>query len=422
MPRDPFGPLRWRLARRFASLAGAILVVGGASLYLYVRHAIFEAADGQDRLAIISLREGIDTAGPLPVVDAAEFAEEVAEVSDTLGILLVQVWSADGRLLARDAALRTEVAPDGPERALEEVEGHQLVLHRAPLAHDGANIGTLVVGRRADDMTEDLETLARGLFLGVPLVLLASLAAGWLLSAQALRPARRAFEQQRAFISDASHELRTPLAIIQAQAEVALDAGREDPERLATALGVVGRTVRQAAVLVDDMLFLSRSDADAAPAPRRPFRLDLLAEESVDAFQPLAEPKGLRLVLEAPAEGVEVVADPDQLQRLLGILLDNTIRHADPGEVRVVVAHRADAVSLRVEDAGPGMSPELVARAFDRFVRGDGARTRENGGHGLGLAIAKAIVEAHGGALRLTSGIGRGSVVEATFPSGTSAV
>jgi len=413
--RDPFSALRWRLARRFAAVAGALLLAGGAALYAYVRTALLDAAAGQDRLAIISLLESIDATAAGFTFREAEFTEEVVEVQESLNITLVQLLGADGRGLWRDAHFRTTVPAAGPERELVQLEGQELVIHRRPLGpvHGG---GMLIVGRRADVFVRELEVLRHGLAVIVPLALLAALLSGWFLSAKALEPAERAYRQQRAFIDDASHELRTPIAVVRAHVDVALESKLDDPTKIRESLSTIQRATGRLGALTDELLFLARSDGHGMRIDRRAFRLDHLVEDAVEGFAPLASRSGHTFTVEAPEAGVTVHADPELVQRLVDILVENAITHAGRGPVRLMLGKTPRGVQLRIVDSGPGIPAEFVSRAFDRFSRGDTARTGERGGTGLGLAIAKAIVEAHGGTISIANAPDRGTMVTTVLP------
>jgi signal transduction histidine kinase len=204
-----------------------------------------------------------------------------------------------------------------------------------------------------------------------------------------------AFDRQRAFSSDASHELRTPLTVIRGQLEVL--ARQSDPS--ADDVRRVERLVRIEILrmerLVDDLLVLARADE------REFLRIRLVdlppyAEALLDGARPTAE---RRFELGPIPEGV-VDADPDRLAQALRNLIRNAIEHtSDGGLVRLTGSASGQRLTLAVEDDGPGIPPDQRERVFDRFHRMDSARTRVRGGAGLGLAIARAIAEAHGGTI-----------------------
>lgn len=204
----------------------------------------------------------------------------------------------------------------------------------------------------------------------------------------------RATDQQRRFAADASHELRSPLASIASQIDVEL-AHPGQADWPATAAAVRGEADRMQA-LVDDLLLLARSDAGATPGTRSPVALD---DVVLDAVARVGATSGVPITAD-PVERVDVVGDAGQLHRLLTNLLVNARRHA---RGRVVVALRAggQGAVVTVDDDGPGIAAADRERVFERFVRLDEARSRDDGGSGLGLALCREITRLHGGTIRL---------------------
>jgi signal transduction histidine kinase len=227
---------------------------------------------------------------------------------------------------------------------------------------------------------------------------------------QAFEQQQRAAEQQRQFMADASHELRTPVAALRSVADVALARPDRDPAELLEALDVVRGEARRLGRLVDDLMLLARADAGQLPVHMAPLFLEEVLHDCARAARGLAVARGITLVA-PPADEAAFVGDAHLLGRAVMVLLDNAIKYTPPGgEVRLTLERAGDAYEIAVEDTGPGVPPELSQRIFERFYSVDVARTRAPrgedgaggaGGAGLGLAIARWIVEAHGGALRL---------------------
>jgi signal transduction histidine kinase len=217
-------------------------------------------------------------------------------------------------------------------------------------------------------------------------------------------------------VADASHELRTPLTLIRANAEIARQETAEpvsniDPE-LASIIDEVDRTDR----LIDDLLTLARSDAGRLDL--KPAMLDLseLAHEVYDAMLPLARQLGIDLRLEATPPCM-VLIDADRMRQVLRILVDNAVKYSPAGrDVRLTIfcddAHRR----IEVRDSGNGIAPEHLPHLFERFYRVDQARSRAAGGTGLGLPIARALVEAQGGTITLSTVAGQGTTVTINLP------
>ncbi len=220
-----------------------------------------------------------------------------------------------------------------------------------------------------------------------------ALLAGYLVAAAFERRFSRldeALARQRRFVSDASHELRTPLTAIRGQLEVL--AGRTEPEPAEVrhlervALTEIARIER----LVEDMLALARLEEDARLRPA-PVALPGFLER-------LADDRALGGVELGELAGGTLRADPEALTRVLRNLLANASRHAGPaGRVALSAVARGSRLTIRVDDDGPGIPPAERERVFDRFHRSEAARDRRSGGAGLGLAIAREIVELHGG-------------------------
>jgi two-component system OmpR family sensor kinase len=220
---------------------------------------------------------------------------------------------------------------------------------------------------------------------------------------------------QRRFIADASHEMRSPLANLRGTVEVALRRPRcadEYKETLGVALTEIERLCR----LVDDLLTLSRADAGQFRLDCAPCSLLQIGRQAVTACAARARRANVNLSIEAE-EDAPVRGDADRLRQVVDNLLDNAVRHAPPGStVQVSVSCEGEKARLSVADSGPGLTPEDRERIFDRFYRADRSRARHSGGQGLGLAIARTIVEAHQGTLTVESEPGLGATFSVILP------
>ncbi|MBX6378327.1 MAG: histidine kinase, partial [Clostridia bacterium] len=267
-----------------------------------------------------------------------------------------------------------------------------------------------------------LRRLRQVLILGGLAALALGGVAGYLLAGRALAPIRDAFRRQREFVADASHELRTPLAVLRGSVEVLgrdLQAGRVPPDAAALVRDALTEADRLGR-LVDDLLTLAQADAEGIALRFDAVDLAALVREACRGMDRLAEARDVALRVRAEAP-VWVRGDPERLLQLVRILVDNAIRYNRPGgSVEVSVApvdrSRSRQTELLVADTGPGMPPETLARAFDRFYRGDRARAQGEGGSGLGLAIARSIAAAHGGRVEIESQVGAGTRVRVLLP------
>jgi len=227
-----------------------------------------------------------------------------------------------------------------------------------------------------------------------------------------------AFDRQRRFIADASHELRTPLAILQGESEVALSKETRSAEEYRESLGILHQEARRLSRVVDDMFTLSRADAGQYQVTPRGFYLDELAADCVQSVRSLAAAKSIALSLDCAHE-LPIVADESLIRRMLLNLLDNSIKYTpEGGMVSLTTRATSTEAEIAVSNNGPGIPAELQPRIFERFFRGDQARTRSHpeSGAGLGLSISKWIAEVHHGALELTRSNPAGTVFTARLP------
>jgi signal transduction histidine kinase len=226
---------------------------------------------------------------------------------------------------------------------------------------------------------------------------------------------RLAFEQQRRFTADASHELRTPISVIRAEAEWALDRERT-PQQYKKALAVCRRAALRMQDAVERMLALIRAEGVAEVQEAAPLAVDAVIGDVLNWLEPLAQERGIRLSTDA--EPLTVRGNAEQLREAFSNVVANAILYNRPGG-SVTVSTRQSSGTGRIEviDTGIGIPSEAIPHVFDRFFRVDKARSREIGGSGLGLSIARAIFVAHGGDITCTSEPGTGSVFVIILPS-----
>lgn len=224
--------------------------------------------------------------------------------------------------------------------------------------------------------------------------------------------------QRVRFLGDISHELKTPLAVLRAEAEVALRGGARPEPLYRSALESIVSQAAEMGVLVDDLLFIARSEADEIRFEFRPVGLDGALVQAVQDAALLAKARGIWISLDCPSPAPTVRADPRRLKQALLVTLDNAARYADEGsEIRVVVQPPdGTSVEICVRDRGPGIPPEEAALVFERFYRGTRAIEEGRGGSGLGLPIARWIVERHNGRVDLFSTPGEGTEVRLSLP------
>jgi heavy metal sensor kinase len=227
-----------------------------------------------------------------------------------------------------------------------------------------------------------------------------------------------AFRKISRFTADASHELRTPLAVMRTTAEVALRAGDVEAESR-SALEQILVEIERTSHLVENLLLIARADSGDARLNKHPVDIVAAVDEACSQASVLARVKGIRFETRLPAKSLFVTGDRDALRRLFLILLDNAVKYTPAGgEFEVSLAEGEGYVIGAVKDTGIGIAREDLPFIFDRFYRVDRARSREQGGAGLGLAIGRWITEAHGGSITVQSELNRGSLFKVQIPCG----
>jgi len=283
---------------------------------------------------------------------------------------------------------------------------------------DGAYV-VQVLGERSSEV-QLLSTLLSVLALGGLAALLLALAAGYVYAGRALIPVRAsmdrrdaALRRQREFTANASHELRTPLTVIRASVADLRRNRKEPVEKVGEALDDINAEVSHLTALVEDLLFLARTDSGALVLERTPMDLADVAAEAAGTLAPVATQRGVRL--EVDPRPTPVAGDALRLRQLVTILADNALAHSPAGTtVAVRIRPEGPDAVLTVEDQGPGIRDEDLPRLFERFWRADNAPA---GGTGLGLSIAAWIVDAHGGAISAASRPEGGARFEVRLPT-----
>ena len=224
----------------------------------------------------------------------------------------------------------------------------------------------------------------------------------------------RSYNSQKQFVSDASHELRTPIAVVQGYVNMLKRWGKDDPEVLDEGINAIAQETESMKELVESLLFLARHDKKTLMMEMEAFdALDVLTELHREAAMVTPEDTFILAASEhCPMEG-----DRSMVKQVMRILCDNAVKYTPKGGVITLDVERNPGwVTFSVQDNGPGISQEDLPKIFERFYRADRARQSENGGHGLGLSIARIIVMGHGGKLRVRSKVGVGSVFYVDLP------
>lgn len=240
--------------------------------------------------------------------------------------------------------------------------------------------------------------------------------AGYYMAGRALVPIRDAWERQQQFVADASHELRTPLAVMSANAEMLLRHPDHTIEQESHVIAPILKEIRRLSKLVTQLLTLARSDSNQLELNRVPLLLNEQLAEAAESFRPLCELNQVTLETDLSST-VPFSGDEERLRQLVVILLDNALKHTPPqGSIRISCVKTGSTIKCVVSDTGIGIKPKDLTHIFDRFYRGDEARHRADGGTGLGLTIARWIVEKHGGTIQASSTWGQGTIMTIQLP------
>ena len=366
------------------------------------------------------------------------------------------VWEENGSRLAQSAFLPEFLAPPRPTDAGTAIRLRRRGTWREAYHFTEMRDCVLVGCDIADDLAR-LRNYGWGLAGAGGLVLLLGLGGGWFFAGLSLRSVRHigataqrisekrlseriptegmdrelgqladvlngtfarldaAFARQRQFTADAAHELRTPLAVLLSETQTALRRERSAEEYRDT-IRACEESAQKMRRLAESLLELARIDAGPDRAERTLTNLALIAQECAEQFRPLAEPRGIRI--ETDLKPAELPCQPDQLGRVFANLIANSLDHTSPGgAIRISTAVADGQITAAVADDGTGIPPEDLPRIFDRFYQVSRTRSGREGHVGIGLAICKAIVEAHGGRIEAASTPGKGTAITLGWPS-----
>jgi two-component system OmpR family sensor kinase len=445
-------PIRLRLALVCAALVSVLVVGLGAVVYLRLEGDLIGAVDDE----LLTRAGVIAEEGPKPDLDVNQtdvgdvFAQRVARDGRVVGA--TEGFDAVELIPPTElAALQTPVARYASVQTGDEVVPTRLL---ALPASDGT---VVVTGVAIDDQQAALSTLATQFALALPIAIVLAGGVGWLVAGAAVRPVERmrreaeaisgsepdrrlpvpatrdelaalgaslnrmldrieaTVERERRFVDDASHELRTPLANLKSELDLALMRSRSEQD-LISALRSAGDETDRLVRLAEDLLVLARADGGRLPIRREPIDLAQVAHDTIESFAGRAVSLGVTIDL-VGAPRIEAMADPERIRQALGDLIDNALRFSSRGgRVTVGLSGDGDGVTITVADSGPGFPAGFLASAFEPFSRADPARGRADGGAGLGLAIVRAVAQAHGGDVQARNDPAGGAIVALRLP------
>lgn len=450
-----FQTTRRRLALWYTAVTAVLLLLFATGVYFYVRSTLIERIDDTLKHVVEVVSRSL-VIQSLPVsegryrVDVEDsFRNNVDEVEDDR--IDLEWFSPVGELLWSTFSEPLDI-PLHPNRSGETVRFSSERLLRQITQRIEINhrvLGYLRVSHPWFEVTKPIRQLAIDLILGIGMMLICVAAIGWLLSGIAMKPVRDSYQSLKQFTADASHELRNPIATIQTNVQMALAYPDAEPQLLQRQLKVIERLTQRLGILVNDLLFLARSDSGMVQPNYQDVPLDALLIEVIEEQRTIAQQKGIFLSLHivepstdadrADEEIFTLKGDWDQLARLFTNLIGNALEYSlqkpedesdrtDEISVEVELQHlkrdirslgvsvghsdpfgnRHAYLQVKVKDTGVGIPESDLSHIFDRFYRVDPSRSHSqqmstSTGSGLGLAIAKAIVESHHGQITVDS-------------------
>jgi heavy metal sensor kinase len=455
--------IRAKLTLWYFSLAALVLVAFAVAIYLYFSRGLLNTIDASLRNHAERFAQAVGH--PSAIDEPSQpgvliLAPQFVSVLNRDGKVTDQIPDSEGHEVpvikpALDRAA-TEWKPQFDEVSLSETEHVRIITW--PARDEDGELFFVVVGQSLRDVQRAQKQLILLLAIANPLALLLASLGGLWLASRALSPVDRltraaerigrgnlserveehrsrdeigrlgatfnqmisrleqAFERERRFTADASHELKTPLAVLRGDIEVALRRERT-PEEYQRVLQSSLEEIARLTKLTEDLLTLARSDEGESVLELEQVQLDQLASEARVYIAPLADSAGVALSYDAPASPVVVEGDQKRLKQLLVNLLDNAIKYTPAGgSARLALAVEDANAVIEVTDTGRGIPAAALPHIFERFYRQTDPRDSRVTGFGLGLAISKWIVDAHGGSIEVNSREGRGSSFTVRLP------
>lgn len=255
------------------------------------------------------------------------------------------------------------------------------------------------------------------LLVGSGIGSIVAIGAGYFLAGRALVPIKKTWDNQQRFVSDASHEIRTPLAVIQAKTDLLFQSPSATVEEKAVDISIISNEVRRLNKLVNSLLTLARSDSNQIELNKSHFLLNEEVDDIVLQYKDIAEYQGKKIKNNTREKEILFVGDQERIHQLLVILVDNAMKFtSDGGVIALSCSKTASSIILKVEDNGKGIPEQEIPNIFNRFYQIDTSRNT-NQGAGLGLSIAKWIVDIHLGTIKVKSEPGLVTSFEVTLPA-----
>lgn len=442
-----FQTTRRRLALWYTAVIAVLLLLFATGVYFYVRTTLIERMD--DTLKHVAevverslvIQPAADTQAKYRVNLEASFRDNAEAVEDDH--IDLEWFSGDGLLLwsTLSEPLDIPLQANRKGQTIHLKSDHWLRQVTQRLEKGNTVLGYLRVSHPWFEVTKPIQQLVWDLSLGIIAMIIGAATIGWLLSGFAMKPVRDSYQSLKQFTADASHELRNPIAMIQTNVQMALQYADKEPQLQQRQLQVIERLTQRVGNLVNDLLFLTRSDSGIVDTNYQPLPLDALLIGVIEEQRALAEQHNIYLSLhivepkrDDNSAGTEdpftVNGDWDQLARLFTNLISNALESVITNsqeakeanvemELQVLHQHHPQ-LEIKVKDNGRGIPKDTIPYIFERFYRLEPTRKKtsntDSKGTGLGLAIARAIVENHQGKISVDSVINQGTTFTVILP------
>jgi heavy metal sensor kinase len=446
-----------RLTLWYLAIFALAQIVFGAGMWFILRHNLYDLVDDGLEAQVDDLKSFLATQKK-----NASIPKLQEEVNETYTIEhpgdYLEIYADNNQLIYRSAFLQAHpsalLPPDQvkrPTMKIRKIDGRPFRFVFQKLNEVNGHVYTVAMGAPADDVVETLSQFRSYLLMFAPLLLIVAAGGGYWLSRRALSPVDALVRTARAvsgtnlnsrlqklqtgdelqrlsdtlngmldriesaflritqFTADASHELRTPVSLIRTEAELALRRSRGEAEYKESLRHILLEAERTT-VLIEQLLSMARADSGRETLHLQPVDLRQTLRRVVDGWQQVATIRNLQFSASIDAPELFVMGDETLLRRLADILLDNAFKYTpSPGSVHLSLEPKGESAVITVQDSGAGIAQEDQSKIFERFYRVDKARSRAQGGAGLGLAIAQWIVTQHRGSIAVESRPGQGA-------------
>ena len=461
--------IQTRLTAWYVVLLGIVLVLFSVFLYYFLSQRLYESVDNSLKVsATVVARSATMKLNQPPLPGMERFFEQFLGYGNLNKFY--RIYDGSGNVGSRSKNVDASKFPLTQAAYADALKGettyetfnidgiHPIRVITLPVLRGQDLVNLVQVGTSLESVRVTLKNLRIFLFTSVPLVLVIATLFGRFMARRALKPVSKinqiarevgggadlskripvpevqdeigqlaatfndmmdrlesSFSQIRQFSSDASHELRTPLTVLQGQNELILNKDR-DAKEYQEVISSNLEEINYMSKVLEDLFVLSRSDENQVQLERKPMNLREVIDEVFNHAEALADEKNIKITI-AFLEPVEINGDPVRLRQMVWNILHNAIKYTQPGgQIKISLEDQEDSAFLTIQDTGLGIPEEDLPHIFNRFFRVDKARSRQEGGSGLGLSICKHIVEAHKGQIEVESQVGTGTKFKIRLP------